>query len=53
MLSKPLSIDEAFSKPLGNQISWEDEDILNNSDKENTEKKSNRKIGNGSILKTI
>ncbi len=60
VLNKPLSIDNAFrnplGNPLGNQVSWEDEDTLDTSDiilEENTGKESNRKIGNGSILKSV
>jgi hypothetical protein len=56
ILNKPLSINNAFSNPLGNPVSWEGEDTLGTSGiilEENTEKKSNRKIGNGSILNTV
>jgi hypothetical protein len=60
VLNKPLSIDNAFRNPLGNpldnQSSWDDEVPLKTSEKileENTKNQSNRKIGNGSILKAV
>jgi len=52
ILNKPFNIDKTFNDPLGNQASWNEEEIVNVSGinlEKNPERKSTPKMGNVSI----